>query len=72
MTAEQAYQKELEFVIAKCWADGFRHSTELPDGAEVYAYTHHRGVAWGINDAEHGQNIRRGIRLEDGTDIAVM
>jgi hypothetical protein len=40
------------------------------DGAEVYAYPHPRGVAWGIND-QTGVNILRGVRRPDGTDEAV-
>jgi hypothetical protein len=72
MSANESYQTALEFVIAQCRADGERHSKTLEDGTEVYAYPHRQGVAWGVNDGEHGFNVKRGIRTEDGTDIAVM
>jgi hypothetical protein len=72
MSAEEAYQTDLEFVIAQCWADGQHHSKILDDGTEVYAYPHKQGVAWGVQGATHGYNVKRGIRgKEDGSDIAV-
>jgi hypothetical protein len=71
MSADQDYQADLEFAIAQCWADGEHHSKVLADGKGVYAYKHTDGIAWGVNDAATGFNIRRGIRKEDGTDIAV-
>ena len=71
MTTDKDYQKALEFAIAQCWADGERHIDILESGVEVYAYKHPQGVAWGINRAEDGFNIRGGIRKEDGSDEAV-
>ena len=71
MSADESYQTALEFVIAQCWADGERHSEVLPDGIEVYAYAHPQGVAWGVNDAARNFNVKRGIRKDDGTDVAV-
>ena len=49
---------------------GFREIVEAHDGAEVYAYPHARGIAWGINAAGTGVNILRGIRRPDGVDEA--
>jgi len=72
MSADAAYQTALEFAIAQCWADGGRYSQILDDGTEVYACGPGDGVAWGVNRAGDGFNIKRGIRKEDGTDVAVM
>jgi hypothetical protein len=42
------------------------------DGAEVYAYPKPQGrIAWGVNAAETGVNILRGVRRQDGVDEAV-
>jgi hypothetical protein len=71
VSAAESYQTDLEFAIAQCWADGERHSSTVADGKEVYAYKHQDGVAWGVNDALTGFNMKRGIRREDGTDVAV-
>lgn len=44
---------------------------EAFDGAEVYAYPKPEGrIAWGVNAAETGVNILRGIRRPDGADEA--
>ena len=41
------------------------------DGAEAYAYPKPEGrIAWGVNAAETGVNILRGIRRPDGADEA--
>jgi hypothetical protein len=72
MSADESYQEALEFAIAQCWADGERHSRTLDDGTEVYAHVHKQGIAWGVNDGQTGFNVKRGIRKDDGTDIAVM
>jgi hypothetical protein len=66
MSDESAYY--LEFVIAQALSSGERHSHTLSDGTLVYAYPHANGIAWGINE---GANILRGIRKDDGSDIAV-
>ena len=71
MSANETYQIDLEFVIAQVLAHGWRHSKTLEDGTEVYAYPHPQGVAWGVNSAADGFNLRRGVRKADGTDIAV-
>jgi hypothetical protein len=46
-------------------------TVEAPDGSEVYAYPHQRGIAWGVNAAGSGVNILRGVRRPDGADEAV-
>jgi hypothetical protein len=71
MSADQSYTAELEFVIGQVWLDGERHSETAEDGTEVYAYLHADGVAWGVNRAGDGCNVRRGIRTPQGVDIAV-
>ena len=40
------------------------------DGAEVYAYPTEGHISWGINSAETGINVWRGIRRPDGKDEA--
>jgi len=39
-----------------------RVTVEAQDGAEAYAYPHARGFAWGVNAAQTGVNILRGVR----------
>jgi hypothetical protein len=46
-------------------------TVSAPDGAEVYAYPHRAGIAWGVNAAWTGVNLLRGIRRPDGRDEAV-
>jgi hypothetical protein len=38
-----------------------RQTEMLPDGAEVYAYPHAGGIAWGVNSGATGQCIARGV-----------
>ena len=48
-----------------------RETIEDEEGAECYAYPHERGIAWGVNAAETGVNVLRGIRRPDGKDEAI-
>lgn len=58
-------------MIAKAKARWSRESLTVADGAEVYAYPKPEGrIAWGVNAAETGVNILRGIRRPDGADEA--
>ena len=57
-------------MIAKAKAAGSRESLTAADGTELYAYPHPSGIAWGINAAETGVNLWRGIRWPDGRDAA--
>ena len=65
------YGGAIEQAIGRARESGFREIVEAHDGAEVYAYPHARGIAWGINAARTGVNILRGIRQQDGTDEAI-
>ena len=72
MTTEQRYHRELEEVIAK--AKVWREVVIVPanDGAEIYAYARPEGrIAWGVNAAETGVNILRGVRRPDGAEETV-
>jgi hypothetical protein len=64
------YSAAIEAAIAKARASRDLRTVEAFDGAEVYAYPHARGIAWGVNAVGTGVNILRGIRLPDGTDEA--
>jgi hypothetical protein len=72
LSADQSYQAALEFVIGQVWLDGQHHRETIEDGTEVYAYLHADGVAWGVNRAGDGFNVKRGIRTPEDVDIAVM
>jgi hypothetical protein len=48
-----------------------RVTVEAEDGVECYAYPHRGGIAWGVNAAQTGVNILRGVRRLDGIDEAV-
>jgi hypothetical protein len=66
------YSAAIEAAIAKAKAIRDLGTVEAPDGAECYAYPHTEGrVAWGVNAAETGVNILRGVRRPDGTDEAI-
>jgi hypothetical protein len=65
------YSASIEVAIAKAKALRDLGTVAAFDGAEVYAYPHQRGIAWGVNAAESGVNIVRGIRKPDGRDEAV-
>jgi hypothetical protein len=72
MTAEvqKRYLDTIEHAIAEAGRLRERVTVEAQDGAEVYAYPHRRGIAWGVNAAGSGVNILRGIRRPDGADEA--
>ena len=70
MTIKQRYSRELAEVIAKAKARWSRESLTTAGGVEIYAYPHPAGITWGINAAETGVNISRGIRRPDGADEA--
>ena len=57
-------------MIAKAKAAGSRENLTTTDGADRLRYPHQAGIAWGINTAETGVNILRGIRRPDGADEA--
>ena len=61
------YSAAIEAAIAKAKAIRDLGTVEAFDGAECYAYR----VAWGVNAADTGVNILRGVRRPDGTDEAV-
>jgi hypothetical protein len=61
----------IEAVIAKALASRERETVEAEDGSEAYAYPHCDGIAWGVNAAETGVNILRGVRRSDGADESV-
>jgi hypothetical protein len=64
------YSAAIDAAIKKAKAIRDLGAVEAQDGAEAYAYPHPRGIAWGVNTAETGVNILRGIRRPDGTDKA--
>ena len=70
MTIKERYRAAIEEVIAKAKAKWSRESLTTAGGMEIYAYPHPAGIAWGINAAETGVNILRGIRRPDGADEA--
>jgi hypothetical protein len=65
------YSAAIEAVIVDATASRERETVKAADGAEVYAYPHPEGIAWGVNAAETGANILRGVRRPDGADEAV-
>jgi hypothetical protein len=67
------YGAAVEEAIGLARASSGREVVKAPDGAEAYAYPQHEGrIAWGVNAAQTGVNIWRGIRLPDGRDEAEM
>jgi len=64
------YSADLEIAIARARVGRDLRTVKASDGAEVYAYPHRDGIAWGVNTAG-SVNILRGIRRPDGTDKAV-
>ena len=69
----ERYGVALEDAISRAKLSGARETVEAFDGAKAYAYTQSGGrIAWGINSADNGFNIWRGIRIPDGADEAVM
>ena len=70
-TTKERYHQEIEAAIAK--AKSWREVVTViaDDGAEAYAYPKPEGlIAWGVNAAETGVNVLRGIRRPDGADEA--
>ena len=62
-----AGSREIEDAIGKARFSRSRATVRAEDGAEIYAYPKPEGlIAWGINAAETGINIRR----PDGEDEA--
>jgi hypothetical protein len=60
LTAEQ--QAAVLRVIERARQDGGRHTEELADGGEAYAYPlARRGIAWGVNNGRTGLCIARDI-----------
>ena len=71
MTTKQRYSREIEDAIGKARFSRSRATVTTEDGAEIYAYPKPEGlIAWGINSAETGINVWRGIRRPDGEDEA--
>jgi hypothetical protein len=71
MSIKQRYSREIADAIAKARFSRSRATVTTEDGAEIYAYPKPEGlIAWGINSAETGINVRRGIRRPDGADEA--
>jgi hypothetical protein len=68
---QKRYSGTIEAAIGKAKATRERATVEASDGAEAYAYPHTRGIAWGVNAAQTGVNVLRGIRRPDGADEAV-
>ena len=65
------YAAAIEAAITKAKASRDLGTVEAFDGAEVYAYPKPGGrIAWGVNAAEGGFNVLRGIRRPDGVDEA--
>lgn len=57
-----AQAASIKAVIAMARKQGGRHSLNLADGSEAYAYRHGSGgVAWGLNSGANGWNIARGV-----------
>ena len=68
-SVKEQYRQEIEEAISKAKASGERETVGAPDGGEA-SYPHQRGVAWGVNAAQTGVNVLRGIRRADGSDEA--
>ena len=65
------YSAAIEAAIADAKASRERETVKAADGAEVYAYPHPEGIAWGVNAVGTGDNILRGVRRPDGQDEGV-
>ena len=70
MTTKERYTREIDEAIAFARFSHSRATVTAEDGSEAYAYPHQRGIAWGVNAAETGVNILRGIRRPDGENEA--
>jgi plasmid stabilization system protein ParE len=69
--AQKRYSATIEAAISQAGETRQRVTVEAEDGAEIYAYPHTGGIAWGVNAARSGVNILRGVRRADGTDEAM-
>lgn len=66
------YRTPVEAAIAEARRTHVRATAEAPDGSEAYACPRRHGlIVWGVNAAESGVNVLRGIRRPDGADEAV-
>jgi hypothetical protein len=66
------YRATIEVAIAEARRTHTRATTKAPGGSEAYACLHRHGsIAWGVNAAQTGVNVLRGIRRPDGADEAV-
>ena len=70
MTTKSRYAAQIDATIAHARFSHARATVKAEDGSEAYAYPHRDGTAWGLNAAETGVNMLRGIRRPDDTDIA--
>jgi hypothetical protein len=63
------YGEAVNEAVSRARASRDHETVQAADGAEAYAYPL-RGdrIAWGVNSAESGFNIWRGVRRPDGTD----
>jgi hypothetical protein len=72
ITLKARYGAAIEVAIAKAKAIRDLATVAASDGAECYAYPKPHGmIAWGVNAAQTGVNVLRGVRRPDGTDEAV-
>ena len=70
-STKERYSQEIDEVIAKAKNGNSYENLTTKDGAEAYAYPKPSGcIAWGVNSAETGANLLRGIRRPDGVDEA--
>jgi hypothetical protein len=65
------YKADIDLAITRAQVGRELRTVKASDDAEVYAYPHRDGIAWGVNAAGSGVNILRGVRRPDGTDKAV-
>ena len=69
MTSVKEQYLLIEGAIGKARFSRSRVTVTAVDGAEAYAYPKPEGrIAWGVNAAETGVNVLRGIRRPDGSD----
>jgi len=75
----QKYGEAVEAAIRLARATGVRQTVLAPGGTEAFAsltlpaFAHPTGgIAWGVNSAEEGINIWRGVRRPDGKDVLEM
>jgi hypothetical protein len=55
------YSAAIEEAIARARASRDLRTVKASDGAEVYAYPHREGIAWGVKTA--GSSVTLAIRL---------